>query len=67
MRESVQQGRGHPLSLEDLLPHAEGQVVRHQQAGPLVTVGEDLEQQVAKLSGEIALCKLATCVTSWRS
>src|ERR1700733_8495460 len=43
--EAVEQRRRHPLSLEDLAPLAERQVRRHQQAAPLVTVGEDAEQQ----------------------
>ena len=46
MRKSVQERRRHPLALEDLLPFAERQIARHQKTGALVTVGEDLEQQV---------------------
>src|SRR5665647_3708811 len=42
----VEEGRRHPLSLEDLAPLAERQVRRHQQASPLVTVGDDPEQQL---------------------
>src|ERR1700733_14931715 len=43
--ETVKQRRRHPLSLKDLAPLAERQVRRHQQAAPLVTVGEHAEQQ----------------------
>ena len=45
MRQPVQQGRRHPLALEYLLPVAERKVAGDQQAGPLVAVGKDLEQQ----------------------
>src|SRR5207244_775714 len=43
---AVEQCRGHPLTLEDLAPLTEGQVARHEDAAPLVTVGEDAEQQL---------------------
>jgi len=45
MRQAVQQGRRHPLALEDLPPVSERQIAGDQQAGPLVAVGEDLEEQ----------------------
>src|SRR5271165_5850122 len=44
--EAVQKRRGHPLALEDLVPLAEGQVARHQDAGALVAVGEHPEQEL---------------------
>src|SRR5512146_1915883 len=44
--EAVEQSRGHPLALEHLAPLAERQVARHQDAPPLVAVGEHPEQQL---------------------
>ena len=46
MGQPVQQGRGHAFALEDLAPLAERQVAREQQAGPLIAIREDLEQQL---------------------
>src|SRR5207245_9701152 len=43
---AVEQCRGHPLTLKDLSPLTEGQVARHEDAAPLVAVGEDAEQQL---------------------
>src|ERR1700730_9265058 len=43
--QAVQERRRHPLALEDLVPLAEGQVARHQDAATLVAVGEDPEQE----------------------
>ena len=45
VRQPVQQGRGHALALEHLHPVRKRQIAGDQQAGPLVAVGEDLEQQ----------------------
>ena len=45
VRQPVQERSCHPLALEHLLPFAEGQVAGDEQAGPLVAIGEDLEQQ----------------------
>src|SRR4051812_41834208 len=44
--QAVQKRRRHPLALEDLVPLAEGQVARHQNAAALVAVGEDSEQEL---------------------
>src|SRR5258708_28119548 len=44
--ETVQERRGHPLALEDLIPLAERQVARHQEAAALVAVGEHPEEQL---------------------
>ena len=52
MRQAVQQGRGHAFTLEDLPPIAEGQVAGDQQAGTLVTIGEDLEEQLGARTAE---------------
>ena len=46
MGEAVQQRRGHAFALEHLAPIGEGQVAGDQQAGPLVTIGEHLEEQL---------------------
>ena len=45
MREPVEQGRSHALSLEHLVPVGEGQVAGDEEAGTLVAIGEDLEEQ----------------------
>jgi hypothetical protein len=52
MGEVVEQGGGHAFALEDLAPVAEGQVAGDQQAGPLVAVGEDLEEQFGAAAAE---------------
>jgi hypothetical protein len=44
VRQPVQQRRRHPLALEHLAPLAERQIARHQQATPLIAIGEHLEQ-----------------------
>src|ERR1700722_5742144 len=44
--QAVQKRRRHPLALEDLVPLAEGEVARHQDAATLVAVGEDSEQEL---------------------
>src|SRR5580698_5272379 len=44
--EPIEQGGGHPITLEDTAPVAEGQVARHQQAPPLIAIGKDLEEQL---------------------
>src|SRR5436305_5739522 len=44
--QAVQERRSHPLALEDLAPLAERQVARHQDAAPLVAVGEHPEQEL---------------------
>ena len=46
MCQTVQQSRCHPFALKNLPPFAEGQVARDQQAPPLVTFGEHLEEQL---------------------
>lgn len=46
VREPVQQRPGHALSLEDLAPIAERQVTGDQQAGSLVAVAKDPEQEL---------------------
>src|SRR4051794_38916400 len=43
--QTVQERRRHPLALEDLVPLAEGQVARYQDAATLVAIGEDSEQE----------------------
>ncbi len=52
MRQTVQQRRGHAFALGDLAPIAEGQVTGDQQAGPLITIGEDLEEQLGTRTAE---------------
>ena len=54
----VQQRRRHPLPLEHLAPLAERQVARHQQAPPLVAVGEHLEQQLRPRPAERQVAQL---------
>src|ERR1019366_7956846 len=44
--QTVQKRRGHSLALEDLVPLAERQVARHQDAAALVAVSEDSEQEL---------------------
>src|SRR3954463_16600847 len=44
--QAVEEGRRHPLALEDLTPLAERQVARHQDAAPLVAVAEHPEQKL---------------------
>ena len=56
--EAVQQGRRHPLALEDLAPFAEGQVAGDQDAAALVAVGEDLEQQFGPAAAEAQVAQL---------
>src|SRR5277367_6664591 len=46
MGQAVEQRRRHPFPLEDLVPLAERQIRRHQQAASLVTIPEDAEQQL---------------------
>ena len=61
MRQAVQKRRGHPLALEDLVPLAERQVARHQQAGALVAVGDRrLEEAGINFSAERAMEALQT-------
>jgi hypothetical protein len=43
--------------VEDLLPIAKGQVARDQQAGPLVAVSEDLEQQLGAGAAEAQIAQ----------
>jgi len=45
MGQAIQGSGGRALPLGDLVPFAERQVARDQQAGPSVAIGEDLEQQ----------------------
>ena len=52
MGQAVQQRRGHAFALEDLTPIAEGQVTGDQQAGPLIAIGEDLEEQLGTRTAE---------------
>src|SRR5271168_3449468 len=58
--ETVQECRGHPLSLEDLVPLAERQIARHQDAATLVAVGEDPEQQLDSPSAHRDVAQLVT-------
>ena len=44
--EAVEQRGGELLVAEDLHPLAEAQVGRHQGRAPLVTLGEDVEEQL---------------------
>ena len=46
MGEAIEQGGGHAFALEDLGPLAEGQVAGDQDTATLITIGEDLEQQL---------------------
>ena len=52
VRQAVQQSRGHPFPLEDLVPFAERQLAGDQQAAASVAVGEDLEEQLGSGSAE---------------
>src|ERR1039458_5190274 len=52
MSKAVQQGRRHAFALEDTAPVAEGQIAGHQDAGPLVAIGEDLEEQFRTAAAE---------------
>ena len=54
----VEQGGGHAFALEDLAPIAEGQVAGDQQAGPLVTVGKELEEQLRTRTTERQVAEL---------
>jgi len=62
VRPSIQHGRRHAFALEDLAPLAERQVAGQQQAGSLVPVREDLEQQIPRRAAVIyslaASCRL---------
>lgn len=60
VREPVKQGGCHPFSLEDLLPFAEWQIRRDQRAASLVTVRENLEQQLRAAATEAQIAKLVT-------
>ena len=55
MSESVQECRSHPLSLENLVPLAERQIARHQDAAALVAVGENPQQQLDSPLGSSAV------------
>src|SRR5262249_58259388 len=48
--QAVQERRRHPLALEDLVPLAEREVARHQDAATLVSVGEVAEQELDSAS-----------------
>jgi len=50
--ESIQQGRRHAFSLEDLVPFAERQVARDQQAAAFVAISEYLEQKFGSGTAE---------------
>lgn len=52
MGQPVQQGGRHAFTLEDLAPFAERQVAGDQQAGSLVAIREDLEQQLGASPAE---------------
>ena len=54
--QTVQQRRGHPFPLEDLVPLAERQIAGHQDAAAIIAVGEDAEQQLdpAAAQGDVA-------------
>src|SRR5271163_4841002 len=58
--EAVQECRGHPLSLEDLVQIAEWQIARHQDATALIAVGEDPEQQLDSPSAHRDVAQLVT-------
>jgi hypothetical protein len=60
MRQPIQQRRRHPLALKNLHPVAESQVAGYQQAGSLITVREDLEQQFSPPAGERQVTQLIT-------
>ena len=48
----IQQRGGHALALEDLVPLTEGEVAGDQQAATLVTLGEDLKEQLGSGAAE---------------
>ena len=58
VRQPVQESSCHPLSLKHLLPFAEWQVAGDQQAGPLVAIGEYLEQQFRSATIEREITEL---------
>src|SRR5512135_3501582 len=58
--ETIEESRRHPFALEDLAPLAERQVARHQQAPPLVAVGEDPEQQLDPAPAHRHVAQLVT-------
>lgn len=58
MRHTVQERRGHLGVSEDLRPFAERQVCRHQHRGPLVELGEQMEQELGAVAGERQVAKL---------
>jgi hypothetical protein len=58
--QSVEQCRRHPFPLEDLVPLAERQVRRHQQAASLVAIPEDAEQQLDSATAHRHVPQLVT-------
>ena len=58
--QAVQQRRRHPLALEDLVPLAEGEIARHQDAASLVAVGEHSEQELDAASAHRDVSQLVT-------
>src|SRR5262249_38678633 len=54
----VEQGGGHPLALEHLPPFTERQIARHQDAPPLIAVGEDPEEQLDAASAHRHVAQL---------
>jgi hypothetical protein len=52
VRQPIQQGRRHPLALEDLAPLGAGQVARDQEAAPFIALGEQMKEQVGCATAE---------------